>query len=164
MAPLFFFRFRTYPDAELPADGNQNAKRSGSSTSLPEDLWKYRQPGYPHELQMTPRSVTRTNTLERNIVFTSGLCWKCCKIRIRSTCPVCPWMYGFFSFLAYVYRIPWHQQFLPAPRQSVLAYLECENIVGEHNHFVSPVLVVLDKELTRLELSWIHAVKQHAFT
>jgi hypothetical protein len=99
---IFFFRYRTYLAVVLPAYGSQSARRSGSSTSPPEDLWKYRQPGYPHELQMTPRSVTRTNTFERNIVFTSGLCWKCCKIRIRSTCPVCPWMYGFLSFLAYV--------------------------------------------------------------
>jgi hypothetical protein len=48
--------------------------------------------------------------------------------------------------------------------QHIVAYLECENVVGEHNHFIPPVLVVLDKELTRLELSWVHAVKQHAFT
>jgi hypothetical protein len=44
------------------------------------------------------------------------------------------------------------------------AYLKCEHIVGKDNHFVSPVLVILDKELTRLELSWVHAVKQDTFT
>ena len=148
----------------LPAVGNQNAKRFGSSTSLPEDLWRYLQPGYPHELQMTPRSVTKTNTFERNIVFTSGLCWKCCKMRIRSTCPVCPCMYGFFSFFAYASLHSLLSAILSPDSICIMAHLECEHIVGEHDHFVPPVLVVLDKELTRLELSWIHAVKQHAFT
>jgi hypothetical protein len=40
-----------------------------------------------------------------------------------------------------------------------IAYLKCEHIVREDNHLVSPVLVVLDKELTRLEFSWVHTVK-----
>jgi hypothetical protein len=46
----------------------------------------------------------------------------------------------------------------------MIAYLEREYVIRKHNHFVSPVLVIVDKELTRLELSWVHAVKQHTFT
>jgi hypothetical protein len=61
----FFPFFRTYLNVVLPADGNQNARRSGSSMSLPVDLWKYPQPGNPHELQMTPRSVTKDKYLRK---------------------------------------------------------------------------------------------------
>ena len=73
-------------------------------------------------------------------------------------------MYGFLSFLAYAFFPFPGISDSTAPQHISLTYLECEYVVGEHNHFVSPVLVVLDKELTRLELSWIHTVEEHAFT
>lgn len=42
-------------------------------------------------------------------------------------------------------------------------HLESEDIIREHNDFVSSVFVILDKELTRLELVGVHAIQQHAF-
>lgn len=40
-------------------------------------------------------------------------------------------------------------------------YLESVHVVREDNDLVSSILVILNKELARLNLAWIHAVQQH---
>lgn len=41
-------------------------------------------------------------------------------------------------------------------------HLERVHIIREHDDLVAAVLVVLDEELARLELVWVHTVQQHA--
>jgi hypothetical protein len=71
---------------------------------------------------------------------------------------------GLFEFLCISLSDPRNQRIQPRHNIVYITHLEREHIVREDYHFVPPVLVVLDKELTRLELSWIHAIKQHTFT
>jgi hypothetical protein len=95
----FFCFFRTYPAVVLPAVGNQNARRSGSSMSLPEDLWKYRQPGYPHELQMTPRSVTKDKYLRKEYRIHFGAVLEMLQYAHSLNLPSLPVYVRFFQFL-----------------------------------------------------------------
>lgn len=48
------------------------------------------------------------------------------------------------------------------PQSVERTHLEGVNVVREHNDLVASVLVVLDQELTGLELLWVHRVEQHA--
>ena len=39
-----------------------------------------------------------------------------------------------------------------------MTYLQSIDVVRKHNDLVSPILVILDEKLTRLELPWVHAI------
>lgn len=68
-------------------------------------------------------------------------------------------MYNLFRRLAYAWSMKVRRFVIHLDRRQ--SHLECKHIVGEHDNFVSSVFVILDEELARLELIWIHAVKQH---
>lgn len=78
--------------------------------------------------------------------------------------PRLPMNVRFFQFLGVCLLHSLASAILPRHSIYCFPYLECKHIVGKHNDFVPPVLVVLDKELTRLKLSWVHTVKEHTFT
>jgi hypothetical protein len=42
-------------------------------------------------------------------------------------------------------------------------HLQRVHIVGEDDNLVTPIFMVLDQELARLELVWVHAVQKHSF-
>ena len=42
-----------------------------------------------------------------------------------------------------------------------ITHLECINVIREDDYLIPPLFMVLDKELTSLELLRIHAVQQH---
>jgi hypothetical protein len=45
-----------------------------------------------------------------------------------------------------------------------LTYLQSVNVVGKNNDLVTPIFVILDEELARLELVGVHAVQEHALS
>lgn len=65
------------------------------------------------------------------------------------------------NFLAYAYSSRQYKpRFFLEPKTT---HLECKHIVGKYDHLVASALMIVDQELTCLNLVWVHGVQKDAF-